>query len=772
MSTSISDEKFRALLSGNLTDTEEQLLEKAIETDGELRRRWETISGAEAWPLGSAPVPVRLESKQLDLAIQIVHQSLEFAMMRSPKQEIIGKSDEPVGFISSDSILQLKLPGIRLLREMGRGGMGVVVEGIDESLDRRVAVKFLHPLRASDPSARERMTREAQAVAALQHENILAIYSYQVFDNIPLLVQQFIDGESLQDRLSRDGKLPLEVCIDIARQVASGLAAAHKAGIIHRDLKPDNILLEHSSQTVRIGDFGLAKRLTQEHLTGEGKLAGTPSFMSPEQTLRQPLDGRSDLFSLGTVLYAMTTGTLPFSGDDPYIILDAIRSAQAIPPQQIRSEIPDWLSDLILKLLEKTPEKRVVSATELVRILDTHRLEGDHNTHRLLRWAKLWPIPAVIGLLLVGWLSTVHFLSQDKNGNARQTTSKNLPTENNALRANGIATRQAIWNAGTDAEFDSIESAISAAKDGDTIVVGRNIKSNKIDIVGKSLVIQAAPGMRPSVSSMSAITDDNNGWITSDSNLTLSGLDVDWDARSGNPAWDGTKVVAVVLTLSGTSLVVDRCHIQRSSSGITIAVGGNMLLRQSWIEGEEVGVGFSGYESDIQVENSFLDSNTNFGVSYLRTRTTTDRTPSRLKVKSSKCIGTAAVGVFAFWPPETRVEVQLEDCVLDTSATLRLVATNLSLAPDLANADVIQSRAHAWVSWKEIHCKHRSNRDFLIGNKLKNIQRNYLSGLTTIQKWTEFWSKSETPGIVQDPHSGRLHLEKPSIEQGFPWDAP
>ena len=606
MSTSISDEKLRALLSGNLTDTEEQLLEKAIETDGELRRRWETISGAEAWPLGSAPVPVRLESKQLDLAIQIVHQSLEFAMMRSPKQEIIGKSDEPVGFISSDSILQLKLPGIRLLREMGRGGMGVVVEGIDESLDRRVAVKFLHPLRASDPSARERMTREAQA----------------------------------------------------------------------------------------------------------------------------------------------------------------------IPPQQIRSEIPDWLSDLILKLLEKTPEKRVVSATELVRILDTHRLEGDHNTHRLLRWAKLWPIPAVIGLLLVGWLSTVHFLSQDKNGNARQATSKNLPTENNALRANGIATRQAIWNAGTDAEFDSIESAISAAKDGDTIVVGRNIKSNKIDIVGKSLVIQAAPGMRPSVSSMSAITDDNNGWITSDSNLTLSGLDVDWDARSGNPAWDGTKVVAVVLTLSGTSLVVDRCHIQRSSSGITIAVGGNMLLRQSWIEGEEVGVGFSGYESDIQVENSFLDSNTNFGVSYLRTRTTTDRTPSRLKVKSSKCIGTAAVGVFAFWPPETRVEVQLEDCVLDTSATLRLVATNLSLAPDLANADVIQSRAHAWVSWKEIHCKHRSNRDFLIGNKLKNIQRNYLSGLTTIQKWTEFWSKSETPGIVQDPHSGRLHLEKPSIEQGFPWDAP
>ncbi len=253
---------------------------------------------------------------------------------------------------------------------IGSGGMGIVFKGFDTELNRPVAIKVLAPHLAGSGAARKRFTREARAAAAVVHEHVVAIHNVESEHDPPFLVMHYVSGESLQARLDRQG--PLDQCeiLRIAFQTAAGLAAAHDQGLVHRDVKPSNILLETGVDRAFLTDFGLARASDDASLTHSGCLPGTPHYMSPEQSRGEAVAAQSDLFSLGSVMYAMCTGDPPFRAETAYSTLRRITDTE---PRSIREQnpaIPEWLERIIFKLLAKDPFERFGSAEEVAALLE------------------------------------------------------------------------------------------------------------------------------------------------------------------------------------------------------------------------------------------------------------------------------------------------------------------------------------------------------------------------------------------------------------------
>jgi serine/threonine-protein kinase len=253
---------------------------------------------------------------------------------------------------------------------IGSGGMGVVLKGFDPALNRTVAVKVLAPHLAMSGSARRRFAREARAAAAVVHENVVAIHAVAEANGLPYFVMPYLRGRSLERRLNECGPLGVTEILRIGMQTAAGLAAAHAQGLVHRDVKPANILLEEGVERLMLTDFGLARAVDDASLTRTGVIAGTPQYMSPEQARGEAIDARSDLFSLGSVLYAMCTGRPPFRAETSYGILRRITDSEPRPIREVNPDIPDWLVAIIAKLHAKDPAQRFASADELARLLE------------------------------------------------------------------------------------------------------------------------------------------------------------------------------------------------------------------------------------------------------------------------------------------------------------------------------------------------------------------------------------------------------------------
>lgn len=304
-------------------------------------------------------------------AVELVESAVKETFVPTPARR---RRDVSLDFLEppSDSAYLGRLAHFDVMRILGRGGMGVVLEAFDSKLQRNVALKVLDPELAGDEVSRQRFCREARAAASITHENVVAVHQVEKSGDamLPYLVMQLIAGESLEQRLTREKKLPLREIVRISLQAAHGLAAAHAQGLIHRDIKPGNILLEEQHDSVKLTDFGLARVVDDVKLTRTGFVSGTPLYMAPEQAMGEEADHRSDLFSLGAIMYEMCAGQPPFPGNSALAILKQIADAKHRPIRELNPEIPEWFAETIDRLLTKNPADRIQSATLLAELLE------------------------------------------------------------------------------------------------------------------------------------------------------------------------------------------------------------------------------------------------------------------------------------------------------------------------------------------------------------------------------------------------------------------
>jgi serine/threonine protein kinase len=261
-----------------------------------------------------------------------------------------------------------RIGSCRIVGEIGSGGMAVIYKAIQEPLGREVAIKSLKPSIALDSQFAARFEREARFMASLQHENILHVYDFVNDGNALYIVMEYVQGIDLYDLLQTSQRLSVEIAAIIALQVARALDYAHFRGIIHRDIKPANIIISHHGE-VKLMDFGIARDHALADLTETGTGVGTPSYMSPEQILGDKLDFRSDIFSLGIVLYQMLTGNKPFVEDDTRTVMQKIRLDRYVSAHKLAPEVPSSLERILARCLEKMPANRYPSTQHLVEDL-------------------------------------------------------------------------------------------------------------------------------------------------------------------------------------------------------------------------------------------------------------------------------------------------------------------------------------------------------------------------------------------------------------------
>jgi tetratricopeptide (TPR) repeat protein len=303
----------------------------------------------------------------------------------------------------------------------GQGGMGIVLKAHDPRLNRFVAIKVLAPQLAAYAGARKRFLREAQAAAALNHDHIVTIHAVDEFNGFPYIVMEYVIGASLAEQIGRGKPLALGDTLRIGSQIAAGLAAAHGHGLIHRDIKPANILLEQSGAKVKITDFGLARALGEAQITRSGQITGTPEYMSPEQARGEGLDQRSDLFSLGCVLYAMHTGLSPFRSKTAWDSIARVCNEQPRPLRGINPQTPDWFAEIVARLLAKNPDDRFQSAADVAELLDRHVAEqraapaprAESSSPHARRWkprtvAAVALLMAIVGLAVYEIVIRIH----------------------------------------------------------------------------------------------------------------------------------------------------------------------------------------------------------------------------------------------------------------------------------------------------------------------------------------------------------------------------
>jgi serine/threonine-protein kinase len=248
---------------------------------------------------------------------------------------------------------------------IGDGGMGSVYRAFDRELEEDVAIKMIKPALMTDRTLVERFKQEIRLARRISHPNVVRTHDLGEWEGVYYLTMEFVEGITVRDLIDSRGKLGVSAALAIGTQLVSALAVAHEQGVIHRDIKPQNLLLD-AGGVLKVMDFGVARLAERKStLTEVGLAVGTPAYMSPEQLLAETIDARSDLYSVGVVLFECLTGALPFEADSPISLIARLLNEDARPPVEVNVEVPPALSSLVLSLLAKKPEDRVRSADEL-----------------------------------------------------------------------------------------------------------------------------------------------------------------------------------------------------------------------------------------------------------------------------------------------------------------------------------------------------------------------------------------------------------------------
>jgi WD40 repeat protein len=439
----ICDEFEEAWKSGQRPKLESFLRLGSAKLQPALLRHLAPLELEYRWRAGEVPRPAEYE--------------LRFPELPNIDECIAAARREAFGLSASEHLLPERIGDYRLLRLIGRGGMGVVYEAVQESTQRHVALKMLGRLSLADSVARERFRREAEATARLEHPNIVQVLEVGEHQGLPFLALEYVAGPSLAEQWKLSRQSPREAA-ELVEQLARGVEYAHQQGIVHRDLKPGNILL--SPNGPQITDFGLAQPLESSDLTVTGEIVGTPDYMSPEQARgkcsQRTVGKAADVYALGAILYTALVGRPPFQGASPLDALELVRFHDPVLPSRINPAVARDLETICLKCLEKEPSRRYASAAalgdDLQRFLAGQPIAARRagQVERLRRWCRRNPVTAVGGVLgVIALMLGVGFVSSH-SVTLRLRQEQKLTKE--ALQAAEFQKSRAEKNAGQLAE--------------------------------------------------------------------------------------------------------------------------------------------------------------------------------------------------------------------------------------------------------------------------------------------------------------------------------
>jgi serine/threonine protein kinase len=502
--------------------------------------------------------------KRIEREIETPARSLS-ATQAEPTLDAIPTNGKPFDFLepSEDPAFLGQIGRFQIAELLGRGGMGMVFRAFDACLQRTVAVKVLDPQYAKNELARSRFLREARAAAGVSHENVVIIHHVECIESVDLgfIVMQYVRGRSLQDRLDEGGPLPVREAVRIAAATANGLAGAHANGLTHRDIKPANILIEQGSGRVLLTDFGLARLTEDVKLTQTGFVAGTPLYMSPEQARGEELDARSDLFSLGSVLYTMLTGTPPFQGNSPFAVLRNVTDGRPRPVDAVNPAVPHSVAEVVNRLLEKNPRHRYADAAEVANVLNAELAKlpaeptvspaGPRSSRRVPAYVRSWwrrQSPLLLGiaagLLVIFLLSETTRLTQwtvlGQRGLVRAPAAgpEEPETPPRYLLAHGDG---AVWSVA----FDPKNNLIATATEGGTVKFWDAQTGAARGIVQARSAIWAI-AFSPDGSRLATATDDGfvRLWDVAAKTETGASFKHQFAVRSVAFSPDGTKIVS------------------------------------------------------------------------------------------------------------------------------------------------------------------------------------------------------------------------------------
>src|SRR5580765_330789 len=317
------------------------------------------------------PLPVAFQANVFACAVCVV--ATNVSATRTTSRRKIGRD---AWRMRHSTVLSFSTPMVgktlgkyRILDKIGRGGMGVVYRGIDETLDREVAIKAISPELVEDDLVR-RFRAEAVTLAKVNHPNIASVYELFRDDDRLLMVMELVRGQTFEQLITEAGALPVERSTALVGQILDALGHAHRAGIVHRDLKPANLMLTDAG-VVKVMDFGIARVSGTERMTSDGLMVGTPAYMAPEQVRGDEVDGRTDLYAAGVVLYRLLTGKLPFKAETAVAMIQSQLNERPTLARDVRSDLPEWLDAVLMRSLAKRPGDRYQSADEFRRAIDS-----------------------------------------------------------------------------------------------------------------------------------------------------------------------------------------------------------------------------------------------------------------------------------------------------------------------------------------------------------------------------------------------------------------
>ncbi len=731
---------FSRLLANPREETAWGKLERHLASCADCRHRLDTLTGAESILTGGASKWRAQASTSIPLR-KVVQQLQDSSAGSGAKTTSPGNTVPNLAFLHATEVPGFigQLGDYPVRRVIGQGGMGIVLEALDPVLKRTVAIKMLSPWKVLDDETKGRFLREAQSAAALTHENLVAIHAVDEAQGMPFLVLEYISGESLQERLQRQGKLSLGEVVRLGIEVARGLTAAHAKGLVHRDIKPANILLVEGTSRAKIADFGLAKTTSQDAITIEGTLLGTPEFMSPEQAAGMEAGSASDLFSLGAVLYVAATGVSPFRHESLLGTLEKVRLCQPRPLQEIDASLPDWFRDLIQRLLAKEPPQRLASAGEIAELLELYASNtssagpivvaaspGGHK--RRLTWHWWLIAPAVLGVIALAAIGSTWF--------PRDMTKAPPP----AMQPEELKPQSGFTIVGRQGSFANLASALEAAREDDVLEIHGNgpFLTPPLKTEGKRLTIRAAADAHP------VLIMENPGTsqpiLQTDSDLRLEGLEIRWTIVVP-PGRSEEEILArcIIVTTHGR-LLMSHCRIV--SDRFNGCVGGScremILQRCHFVAKDGIGV-FWGPEPGGRLDIEGCVFENRMGVSTLVTQGAVASTPP--KVRLTRCTLSADRGLQLHLDgaPKRPLLFAAEESILDSEHLFLLFPQRPQRPTKLTyKLDDLPGVLRTSIVWSEKGNLHRRGMNY-IGRPATRVGSHVSSDIQSIERWLEMW---------------------------------